>query len=147
MTQTRIASAEEIGRVLPSHYHADGRRELFRFINREGLQVYISRIAPGVTTAWHCHRLQTDTWAVTEGRLLVGLAASLDAPDPPRAEQVWLYDPHSTLVIPPGTWHGYHNPGPGFATLLNITDSIYDPDDELRADPHVIPGFWRVEDK
>ena len=143
-TQTAVA-AEEIGSLIPSHYHADGRRELFRFVNREGLQVYISRIAPGVTTAWHRHTVQTDTWAVSQGRLLVGLATSLEAAG--RQRQVWLYDPHSTLIIPPNTWHGYHNPGPGFATLVNIIDAEYDPDDELRADPHIIPNFWRVEDK
>ena len=140
-----VVSAPEIGALADSHYHADGRRELFRFVNEEGLQVYISRIAPGVTTAWHCHQIQTDTWAVLDGRLLVGLATSLRTPDTQR--QVWLYGPQQVLRIPPSTWHGYHNPGPGFATLLNITDSTYNPDDELREDPHIIPDFWTVEDK
>lgn len=135
----------EIGSVTDSHCHADGRRELHRFVNREGLQVYISRVAPGVTTAWHRHELQTDTWAVLEGRLLVGLASSLERPGAQR--QIWLYGPQKTLVIPPSTWHGYYNPGPGYATLLNITDSIFNPDDEFRTDPHVIPDFWKIEDK
>ena len=136
----------EIGVLADSHYHADGRRELLRFINQEGLQVYISRVAPGVTTAWHCHKLQTDTWAVLEGRLLVGLATSLESSGDQR--QIWLYGPpHKTVIIPPNTWHGYHNPGPGYATLLNITDSIYNPEDELRRDPYIIPDFWRIEDK
>ena len=129
--------------ILKSHYHADGRRQLFRFVNQEGLQVYTSRIAPGVVTAWHCHKRQTDTWVVIEGRLLVGLAASLDRGGEQR--KIWLYGPHEVVRILPSTWHGYYNPGPYFATLLNITDSIYDPEDELRADPDSVSGFWGVE--
>ena len=144
-TPQATVDTSEIGCLLPSHYHADGRRELCRFVNEDGLQVYVSRIAPGVTTAWHRHEIQTDTWAVLAGRLLVGLATSLESLGPQR--QIWLYGPQSSLSIPPSTWHGYHNPGPGFATLLNITNSIYNPDDEQRMDPQIIEGFWEVEDK
>ena len=140
-----VIGRQEIGTLLDSHYHGDGRRELFRFVNQEGLQVYISRVAPGVTAAWHCHRLQTDTWAVLDGRLLVGLATSLESEGAQR--QIWLFGPQKTVVIPPNTWHGYHNPGPGYATLLNVIDAIYNPDDELRMDPHIIPDFWKIEDK
>ena len=131
--------------ILPSHYHADGRRQLFRFLNQEGLQIYISKIAPGTVTAWHCHKLQTDTWVVLEGHLLVGLARSLEPPGD--TAKVWLYDPHQIVRIPPNTWHGYYNPGPGFTTLLNITDSEYNPSDELRTDADILPNFWSVERK
>jgi dTDP-4-dehydrorhamnose 3,5-epimerase len=105
---------------------------MFRYINGERIeQVYVVDIRPGVTTAWHGHRNQSDFWVVLDGMLQVGLVDQAAT----AVQEIWLNGGNQqVLEIPPGWWHGYHNPGPAIVRMINMTTASYNPEqpDELR---------------
>jgi dTDP-4-dehydrorhamnose 3,5-epimerase-like enzyme len=119
-------------RLLAPHYHGDGRRAMYRYINGETVkQVYVVDIRPGVTTAWHGHKHQSDYWIVLDGMLQVGLVNEAET----EKREIWMNGANQqVLEIPPGWWHGYHNPGPGIVRMINMTTNSFNPDepDELR---------------
>ncbi len=91
---------------------------------------------PGVISAWHQHRMQTDHVFVVNGTLRVVLYDGRD--DSPTRGGVNVFNVSNVrptlLVIPPGIWHGVKNIGEGMTSFVNYFDRpyVYDDPDEWR---------------
>ena len=115
-------------------------------------QTYVTSVYPGVTKAWHCHRLQTDHMACVHG--MVRLALYDGREESPTHGQVLevAFGVHNPVlvVIPPGVWHGFQGLGTEESVVLNAPTELYNytEPDELRLDPHdnKIPFDWRKRD-
>lgn len=124
-------------------------RELFRadwdLRNTTVDQVFERVLFPGVTSAWHVHEKTTDRLVVHRGHLRIVLFDARDGSSTNgRINEFFLAEDRPTLVVvPPGVWHGIHNPTSRDAGLLNIVDRayIYDEPDhwELPPDTDCIP--------
>lgn len=133
-------------------------------------QVYLSLTYPGTAKGWHLHGRQTDRWVLVRGRIVAALCDLRGwprhpngTPEPvpevplqhvdvtwPEVQEVSLDSDLAPrrLCIPPGVAHGWYNPGPGVAWVLNLTTHEYDGTDEFRrpADAGPAPGIpydWR----
>ena len=111
-------------------------------------QAYISGIFPGIVKAWHCHKLQHDSFCVVGGNAKVGLYDDREG-SPTHGETMGLVigelNP-MVIQIPPLVWHGMVAVGGEPALLLNLPNLHYnreDPD-ELRRPPFdpEIPFEW-----
>jgi len=120
-------------------------------------QVYVSGTLPDTVKGWHLHARQTDRFVCIEGRVIVctcDLRDLVDAEFTSSGEmdclklQVveHLLDARTprTLVIPPGWAHGWWNPGPDFARILNMCSHEYDGTDEWRLAADEGPVGWRI---
>ena len=124
-------------------FHEDDRaqRLLDVFPSMEG-QINISYVDPGHVVAWHMHKIQTDIFVCLQGRFKVGLYNPGLTP-----KFLYLSDRnHSSLEIPPGTYHGYMALEPNSIMLYHLTHK-YNPEDEYRATPGDFGETWEVESK
>ncbi|MGE5488472.1 MAG: dTDP-4-dehydrorhamnose 3,5-epimerase family protein [bacterium] len=89
---------------------------------------------PGTIKAFHYHLKQSDLWCPVQGMLQIALV-DLRKGSPTLGARNTIYTgalrPWSVLV-PPGVGHGYKVIGTGPATLVYVTDQVYDPSDEGR---------------
>lgn len=119
-------------------------------------QVYCSGTHPDVAKGWHTHAVQTDRFLVVRGRIVVALCdlrpmgdGSGPAGRPPQVLEVALSaDLPRTLEIPPGVAHGWYNPGPGDALVVNLCSEEHDGGDEWRRPADAgpcdgVPYDWR----
>jgi len=111
-------------------------------------QVYVSAGFPGVVKAWHCHRIQTDSFCVLAGNAKVGLYDDREgSPTCGEAQAIVAGELNPLVVqIPPMVWHGFMALGGHTAVVLNVPTVHYNRDepDELRRDPFdpEIPFEW-----
>ncbi len=111
-------------------------------------QAYISGIFPGIVKAWHCHKLQYDSFCVVAGNAKVGLYDDREG-SPTCGETVGIVIGElspAVIQIPPLVWHGMVAVGGEPALLLNLPTLHYDREDpdELRRPPFdpEIPFEW-----
>ena len=67
-------------------------------------------VYPGITKAWHVHRIQIDWWYIVTGVLKVALHDTRkDSPTFRETMEMLMGDnqPSTALRIPPGVAHGY----------------------------------------
>ena len=92
---------------------------------------------PGVVSAWHQHRIQTDHVFVVSGTLRVVLYD--DREDSSTRGGVNVFNVSNVrptlLVVPPGVWHGVKNLGVGMVNFVNYFDRPYNYED---------PDEWRL---
>jgi len=111
-------------------------------------QVYVSAGFPGVVKAWHCHRIQTDSFCVLSGNAKVGLYDDREgSPTCGEAQAIVAGELDPLVVqIPPMVWHGFMALAGRIAVVLNVPTVHYNRDepDELRRDPFDpdIPFEW-----
>ncbi len=145
-------------KVKPLRPIADERGRLMEMLRRDDEvfvefgQAYVTTMYPGVTKAWHYHRLQTDSFACLRGMIKLVLYDEREgSPTRGRVNEFFLGD-HAPLlvVIPPHVWHGFKNIGESESLILNVTTHPYrrDAPDEHRLDPHEnhIPYRWERRD-
>jgi len=139
------AIADERGRLMELLRSDD---DIFRKFG----QVYITTAYPGVTKAWHYHKVQTDNMAVVSGMMKVALYDPRDG-SPTRSEVMELFmGIHNPLLvqIPPMVFHGFKCIGRLEAIVVNCPTEPYNREepDEYRVDPHNndIPYDWARKD-
>lgn len=109
-------------------------------------QVTVSTIFPGVIKAWHRHYKQTDYTFCVSGNLKLLLAQEKGASV--EIKEFYLGEKKPLLVkIPPGIWHGYTPLGNKKATIVYLTDTTYNPNDEERKDWRAFGDVWAVKNK
>ncbi len=139
---------------------ADERGRLSEILRRDDAdfdvrfgQVYMTTAYPGVTKAWHYHKIQTDHFACIHGMMKVVLYDSRE--DSPTRGEVneFIIGVHNPLLveIPPMVYHGFKCISVEEAIIINITTEPYnraDPD-EFRLDAHSpeIPYNWARVDR
>jgi len=115
-------------------------------------QTYLTTMFPGVTKAWHYHKLQTDHFVCVRGMIkLVLFDEREDSPTRGTVNEFFLGDHDQKLVqIPHHVWHGFKNIGVDESMVVNIVTHPYDhaKPDEYRIDPHQnhIPYSWGRKD-
>ncbi len=115
-------------------------------------QTYMTTMYPGVTKAWHYHKLQTDHFVCVKGMIkLVLYDEREDSHSKGTVNEFFIGEHSQQLVqIPHHVWHGFKNIGESDAIIVNITTHPYryDQPDEFRVDPHVnhIPYQWVRKD-
>ncbi len=115
-------------------------------------QAYMTTMFPGVTKAWHYHKLQTDHFVCVRGTIKLALYDEReDSPTKGVVNEFFLGDHGPQLVqIPHHVWHGFKNVGEGESIIVNIVTHPYDcaHPDEFRIDPHQnhIPYSWARKD-
>ncbi len=140
-------------RVIP-----DERGRLMEMLRRDDElfvgfgQTYMTTMYPGVTKAWHYHRLQTDHFVCVRGMIKLVLFDERDtSPTKGTINEFFLGDHDQLLVqIPPNVWHGFKNIGESESIIVNVTTHCYDPakPDEYRLPAHGshIPYDWARKD-
>lgn len=115
-------------------------------------QVYMTTAYPGVTKAWHYHKLQTDHFVCVKGMMKVVLYDDREG-SPTRGEinEFFIGDFNPLLVeIPPLVYHGFKCIGESEAIVVNYTTEAYNykEPDEHRLPPHggPIPYDWNRKD-
>ncbi len=115
-------------------------------------QTYLTTMYPGVTKAWHYHKLQTDHFVCVRGMIKLALYDERDgSPSKGMVNEFFLGDHNPLLVqIPPGVWHGFKNVGETESIVVNTTTHPYDhrqPDEyRLPAHENHIPYDWARKD-
>ena len=115
-------------------------------------QVYMTTMYPGVTKAWHYHKLQTDHFVCVRGMIKLALYDERESSSTKgTVNEFFLGDHNHRLVqIPPDVWHGFKNIGESESIIVNIVTRPYDPKspDEYRLDAHQnhIPYSWARKD-
>jgi dTDP-4-dehydrorhamnose 3,5-epimerase len=115
-------------------------------------QTYMTTMYPGVTKAWHYHKLQTDHFVCVRGMIKLALYDEREGSATKGVINEFFIGEHNqTLVqIPPHVWHGFKNIGDVDSIIVNITTHPYkyDEPDEFRVDPHKshIPYLWARQD-
>ncbi len=115
-------------------------------------QVYITTVYPGVTKAWHYHRVQYDNMTCVHGTAkLVLYDARKDSKTFGEVNEFFIGE-HNPMIVqfPPGVYHGFKGVGQREAIIVNMPTEVYDYDkpDEFRVDPHKndIPYDWARKD-
>lgn len=115
-------------------------------------QVYMTTAYPGVTKAWHYHKIQTDYFVCVRGMMKVVLYDDREnSPTKGTVNEFFIGD-HNPLmvVIPPGVWHGFKCISEHEAIVVNTPTEMYNPaqPDEYRLDAHdpAIPYDWTRKD-
>jgi len=100
-------------------------------------EAYISAVAPGAVKAWVRHRLQTQNYAVVQGRLRLVLHDGRDgSPTRGLTRETALGEGSDSLVIvPPGIWSGFQCLSEREALLLNLATEPHDDHEQERRDP------------
>ncbi len=115
-------------------------------------QTYMTTMYPGVTKAWHYHKLQTDAFVCLRGMIKLVLYDEREgSPTKGTVNEFFLGDHNQQLVlIPHHVWHGFKNIGDVESIIVNIVTHPYDHahPDEYRIDPHQnhIPYSWARKD-
>jgi dTDP-4-dehydrorhamnose 3,5-epimerase len=115
-------------------------------------QTYLTTMYPGVTKAWHYHKLQHDHFVCVRGMIKLVLYDEREgSPTKGVVNEFFLGDANQQLVqIPPGVWHGFKNIGTEESLIVNVVTRPYDraSPDEYRLDPHQnhIPYGWARKD-
>jgi dTDP-4-dehydrorhamnose 3,5-epimerase len=115
-------------------------------------QVYITTAYPGVTKAWHYHKVQYDSMCCIHGMLkLVLYDARKDSPTFGEINEFFIGE-HNPMVVqfPPFVYHGFKGISEHEAIVVNCPTETYDykNPDEFRIDPHKndIPYDWTRKD-
>jgi dTDP-4-dehydrorhamnose 3,5-epimerase len=115
-------------------------------------QAYLTTAYPGVTKAWHYHKIQTDNFAVIKGMMKLVLYDSReDSLTHGEVNEFFLGEHNPKLLqIPPYVYHGFKCISEEEALVINIPTEIYKhrKPDEYRLDPHTveIPYDWARKD-
>jgi dTDP-4-dehydrorhamnose 3,5-epimerase len=139
--------------------HADQRGSLMEVVNFDHdfwvepiVYAYLVTIRPGRIKGWGMHRVQTDRYLVSSGRLRVVLFdGRIGSPTHKRFSEFHFTDETPGLLrIPPGVWHADQNWGDRDVTVTNFPTHPFnraDPD-KYRIDPHSgeIPFDWSPRD-
>ena len=139
--------------------HCDERGRLMEMLRADDKemdvrfgQVYMTTAYPGVTKAWHYHRLQTDHFVCVSG--MIKLVLFDDREGSPTKGQIneFFIGEHNQMVveIPNYVYHGFKCISEKEAMIVNTVTECYnysDPD-EYRVDPHSgeIPYDWNRKD-
>jgi dTDP-4-dehydrorhamnose 3,5-epimerase len=113
---------------------------------------YRVTVRPGRIKGWGMHKLQTDRYFVTSGRLRVVLYdGRTDSATYERfAEFQFTDETPGLLLIPPGVWHADQNTGDRDAVVVNFPTRVFNPDapDKYRVDVTSgdIPFDWTLRD-
>lgn len=118
-------------------------------------QVYLTTAYPGVTKAWHYHKVQTDNFCVIKGMMKVVLYDAREN-SPTRGEVNEFFigelDP-MLIIIPPLVYHGFKCISETEALVINSPTEVYNYNnpDEFRIDPAFrrrggIPYDWKRKD-
>jgi dTDP-4-dehydrorhamnose 3,5-epimerase len=154
MTKVRISGV----RIKPLRVIPDERGRLMEILRRDDEvftefgQTYMTTMYPGVTKAWHYHKLQTDNFACVKGMIkLVLYDERENSPTKNVVNEFFLGEHNQQLVqIPPNIWHGFKNIGDSESIIVNITTHPYNyqEPDEYRVAPHEnhIPYQWSRQD-
>lgn len=117
-------------------------------------QVYLTTVRPGITKAWHLHKLQSDNICAISGMLkLVIYDDRENSPTRGKINQFFIGDINPCVVhIPPGLYHGFKGISTNQDTLvINVPTHVYNREnpDEYRLDPHDnhIPYDWSAVDR
>jgi len=112
-------------------------------------QVYMTTAYPGVTKAWHYHKIQTDNFTCINGRMKLALYdAREDSATFGEINEFAISLEEPKLVqIPPFVYHGFKCISEDEAVIINTPTEPYnrkDPD-EYRVDAYKndIPYDWR----
>ena len=115
-------------------------------------QAYLTTAWPGVTKAWHYHKLQVDHFTVVHGMAKVVLYDDREG-SKTRGEINEFFmgvDNPILLRIPNGVYHGFKNIGTDECIIVNTPNRkyIYDSPDEFRlpANAKEIPYDWARKD-
>jgi dTDP-4-dehydrorhamnose 3,5-epimerase len=145
-------------RVKPLRVIPDERGRLMEMLRRdddlfiEFGQAYLTTMYPGVTKAWHYHKLQHDHFVCVRGMIKLVLYDEREgSPTKGVVNEFFLGDQNPQLVqIPPDVWHGFKNIGETESLIVNVVTRPYDRErpDEYRLDPHQnhIPYSWARRD-
>ncbi len=115
-------------------------------------QTYLTTMYPGVTKAWHYHKLQHDSFVCVKGMIKLALFDEREgSPTRGTVNEFFLGDHNQQLVvIPPNVWHGFKNIGETEALIVNIVTKPYnykEPDEyRLPAHENHIPYDWARKD-
>jgi dTDP-4-dehydrorhamnose 3,5-epimerase len=139
--------------------HADHRGSLLEVIDVRDpfwaepiVYSYRITIRPGRIKGWGMHRIQSDRYFVTAGRVRVVLHdARVDSPTHRQyAEFQFTDETPGLLLIPPGVWHADQNVGSTDVVIVNFPTHRYDHDrpDKARIDvtSGEIPFDWTLPD-
>jgi dTDP-4-dehydrorhamnose 3,5-epimerase len=115
-------------------------------------QVYFTTAYPGVTKAWHYHKLQTDYFSAIKGMVkLVLYDSRQDSPTYKLINEfiIGIHNPQ-LVSIPPMVYHGFKAISDDEAIMINIPTELYNHNqpDEYRIDAHSsdIPYDWARKD-
>jgi dTDP-4-dehydrorhamnose 3,5-epimerase len=115
-------------------------------------QTYLTTMYPGVTKAWHYHKLQHDHFVCVRGMIKLVLYDEREgSPTKGVVNEFFLGDANQQLVqIPPDVWHGFKNIGSEESLIVNVVTHPYNykEPDEYRLDAHQnhIPYSWARKD-
>jgi len=115
-------------------------------------QVYLTTAYPGVTKAWHYHRMQTDHFIVVRGMMKVVLYDSREESLTYGIVNEFFMGEHNQILlqIPPLVYHGFKCISEHEALVINVPTELYNyaEPDEFRIDPHSgeIPYDWSRKD-
>lgn len=134
---------------IPASIYADDRgwsimNQYQGILGPEG-QINYSLMYPGVTKAWHRHKLQSDLWMCVRGHLKVGVHRDSDGV----SWSIVLGEQRpGILIIPETLWHGAATVGHEPAGLLYYVTRAFnpkEPDEERRAFDSVVGFPWGVQ--
>ena len=138
--------------------HSDERGRLMEMLRTDDSefqkfgQVYMTTAYPGVTKAWHYHKIQTDYFVCVRGMMKVVLFDSReDSPTKGVVNEFFIGDFNPLMVvIPPGVYHGFKCISEHEAIVVNTPTEMYSrtTPDEYRVDAHdqSIPYDWERKD-
>jgi len=115
-------------------------------------QTYLTTMFPGVTKAWHYHKLQHDHFVCVRGMIKLVLYDEREGSQTKGLVNEFFLGDHNTQLvqIPPDVWHGFKNIGETESLIVNVVTRPYDAGqpDEYRLDPHQnhIPYSWARRD-
>ena len=115
-------------------------------------QAYMTTAYPGVTKAWHYHKIQSDNFACVKGMMKVVLYdARENSPTRGEINEFFIGEHNPMLIhIPPGVHHGFKCVSAEEAIVINLPTECYNYDDpdEYRVSPSdgEIPYDWSRKD-
>jgi dTDP-4-dehydrorhamnose 3,5-epimerase len=115
-------------------------------------QVYVTTAYPGVTKAWHYHKIQYDNFCCVKGMMKVVLYDSRDGSATKGEVNEFFMGEHNNIVlqIPPMVFHGFKCISETEAMVMNCCTEMYNPKepDEYRTPAHGsdIPYDWARKD-
>lgn len=139
--------------------HCDERGRLMEMLRADDKdldvrfgQVYMTTAYPGVTKAWHFHRLQTDHFVCVSGAIKLALYDDREGSPTKGVVNEFFLSPHNPIIveIPNLVYHGFKCISEMEAIIINTVTECYnyaDPD-EFRVEPHggSIPYDWSRKD-
>ncbi|MBI5553767.1 MAG: dTDP-4-dehydrorhamnose 3,5-epimerase family protein [Candidatus Diapherotrites archaeon] len=155
----------------PLKFHLDDRGYVYEIVRHtdeifragEFRQLTFSHLFPGAIKAFHFHRKQTDWVACVQGNVRLVLADFREFWNDGKGiegresllrqkvvpKQFFLGEKNPVFLrIPKGIWHGYCALGHQPASIMYVTDQVYDPSDEYRV-PWDFFGkeLWEIQNK